>query len=159
MPPQHAEGRGSDDSFSLEEKLYRRFSLADIDSDGQLIAIQLVDRYFPGLSTNRSKYSVPEDVIHPNCCDQKDYAEWGIASFSILELSDLFELSGDNGMVSRRYRLLFQHVPLMLCYAHTEITCCVEGGSAEKFTGKVKRGFRAQLTRHLSIERAPKQHE
>ncbi len=153
--PQHAQGRGSDDDFLSDEKLYRRFSAADVDSDGQLIGAQLVDRDFPGLSTNRSKYSVPEDVIHPDCCGQKDCSEWGIASLNLSALSHVFELSGDTGGVGERYRLLLRHVPLELCYAHTEITCAREGETVEHFTRKVKRGFRAQLARQFFVERRP----
>jgi hypothetical protein len=156
MPPEHANGRGPDNDFSDGEKLYRRFSPASLDSDGTLIAMQLVEPDFPrGLSTNRSKYSIPEDVLHPDCCAQKDYSRWGIAALEYQSLLELFEISGDGNAPSRRYRILVLHIPLEKCYAHTEITCCAEGENTPSDTGKVRRGFRAQLARLFSIERFP----
>jgi len=155
VPPQRANGRHPDGNFATDETLYRRFHPLDIDRDGTLIASQLVDRDFPGLSTNRSRYSVPEDVLHRDCCNRNDCSGWGIARLQVSALNHLFEISGDDPTHGVQYRLLIQHVPLDHCYAHTEITCCREGEDTEQFTRKVKRGFRAQIARCLSVERAP----
>ena len=85
--PQTSEDRVPDDNFGADEDLYHRYSPYDADFDGEPIAANLLEgshdgSRFPGLSVNRSRYSKPEDVLHPDCCGGLDRSDYGIAFLS-----------------------------------------------------------------------------
>jgi hypothetical protein len=62
--PVHQDGLQVVDTFDSDEVLYRRYLLA------HFIDHELVPQHFqfPRPSFNRSKFSEPVDVLHPDCC-------------------------------------------------------------------------------------------
>ena len=75
-----------------------------------------------GHSVNRSKYSLPEDVLEPDCCDGNFRPEYVVLQILVSELPT--EITASNGT---SYRIRPVHRPKETCYSHSEIWCNEQG--------------------------------
>jgi hypothetical protein len=99
------------------ELLYRRFRLQDFQN-GHLLPSAF--RFLPhsGPSFNRSRFSEPEHVLHPDCCDGKVFTGWGVLQAAVANLPS--PVPSDDG---RSFAFSPQHVPQDTCYAHSQLWC------------------------------------
>jgi hypothetical protein len=72
--PRYQADDREDQTFAEGELLYRRYLRVHFQN-GTLLPSAF---QFPKPSFNRQKYSQPEDVLHPDCCDGKIYGGYGI---------------------------------------------------------------------------------
>jgi hypothetical protein len=143
--PQYQNGDPPDQVFTGGELLYRRY-MADHFQNQQLLPAAF---QFPHQSFNREKYSAPEDVLHPECCDGKKLDGWGVLECSATNLPTPIE--GPDG---RTFQFEPIHKPYPCCYAHTEIWCkTAEGEFADKPSPKVKETFRVKLAQRMAVRK------
>src|SRR5271154_5097258 len=77
--PRYQNGDSEDPIFGHGERLYRRY-MADHFKQRQLLPAAF---RFPRQSFNREKYSIPEDVLHCDCCDGRKLPDgWGVLECS-----------------------------------------------------------------------------
>ena len=143
----HQDGLPVVDTFDDNEVLYRRYLLA------HFVDHELVPQHFqfPRPSFNRSKFSQPVDVLHPDCCDGRVFGS-GLGVLECLA-SDarVSTLSHDN----REVALHPKHIPLPTCYAHSELWCIIsEDGTELRPSSTVREKFRIKLAKKFS-ERIP----
>ena len=102
---------------------------------------------FPRQSFNREKYSTPEDVLHPDCCNGVKLSDgWGILQCSSSDLpSPIVAADG------RVFEFSAIHDPTDCCYAHTELRCTEGGAILDAPSKKVRETFRVQLSQKMSI--------
>ena len=140
--PRYRNGDPEDQVFAREESLYRRYR-AEHFQNRQLLPSAF---RFPRQSFNRAKYSQPEDVLHPDCCDGKILnSGWGVLECSSGDLPT--PIAGPDG---RTFRFEVVHAPRECCYAHTEL-CCKAGGEFVEPSPKVKEIFRVRLAQRMTI--------
>jgi hypothetical protein len=143
--PRYQNGDPDDQVFSDGELLYRRYR-AEHFLEQKLLPSAFT---FPRQSFNRAKYSMPEDVLHPECCHGKELAGWGILECSSTNLPT--PIGGTDG---RAFQFEAVHQPLECCYAHTEIWCKTgEGGVIDQPSPKVKEAFRVRLAQMMTIRK------
>ena len=142
--PRYRNGEPEDRVFSEGELLYRRYK-AEHFQNQQLLPSAFK---FPRQSFNREKYSTPEDVLHPDCCDGKLLnVGWGVLECSSTNLPT--PVVGQDGKV---FHFESIHKPLECCYAHTEVWCELEGaGSVEEPSRKVRETFRVRLAQRMTV--------
>ncbi len=68
-------------------------------------------------SFNRGKYSVPEDVLHADCCNGEARADWRVFAVEVGDLKHNFS----DPTTGQTIRVDVRHVPEETCYAHTEL--------------------------------------
>jgi hypothetical protein len=141
--PRYRNGDSEDQAFDEGERLYRRYRIDDF-KHGQLLPSAF---RFPRQSFNRGKYSTPEDVLHPECGDGKNFQGWGVLECSSTDLPT--PVDGADG---RNFQFVPIHQPLECCYAHTEVWCkTVEGEVIDEPSKKVKETFRVKLARRMVV--------
>jgi len=141
--PIHQQGRSAVDAFGPEELLYRRYSATHVVS-GQVVPQTI---RFPKPSFNRSEFSRPEDVLHPDCCGGNQHLGWGVIEGSVSDLC-VSAASGDN----RLFVMSPKHVPETTCYAHSELWClCPPNSEDSKPSQSAKEKIRILLSRALKI--------
>jgi len=158
MNPEASNGRSADPEFLNDELLYRAVAPEHMFASGSLIGYEFVERDFPGVSVNRSQFSVPEDVLHACCSGSVSREEWGVAQTAVRALSGLHAESGENRMEHRRrFRVLLTHKPLDKCYAHSEIDSALgENIVPSRPTDLVRRQLRVAVARLFTPCRAPR---
>src|SRR5260370_10506459 len=72
-PPIHQDSKPPVDSFQNDELLYRRY-LSEHFNGGQILPASF---RFPRKSFNRSRFSKPEDLPHPDCFGGKALSPHG----------------------------------------------------------------------------------
>lgn len=146
--PQYLDGRPEDQTFDEEELFFRRYR-SDHFPNRQLLPSAF---RFPHQSFNRAKYSVPEDVLHIDCCDGKKLAGgWGVLQCSLKDLRTVLSLPG-----SEVFEFVTVHKPRDCCYAHTELWCRSNGAFVKEPSPKVKETFRVQLALKMEVRIAAK---
>jgi hypothetical protein len=139
----HQDGLSVVDTFDDNEVLYRRYVLA------HFVDHVLVPQHFqfPRPSFNRSKFSQPVDVLHPDCCDGKVLGTgWGVLE-CLASDAHVSAQSHDN----KELVLHPKHRPLPTCYAHSELWCfSSEGGTEVKPSTTVKEKFRIKLAKKFN---------
>lgn len=141
--PHYQDGTPEDQVFTEGEPLYRRYRIEHFQNS-QLLPSAFK---FPRPSFNRAKYSVPEDVLHPDCCGGKRLQDgFGVLECSSTDLPTPLE-AGDG----RLFEFTTVHKPLQCCYAHTEICCKVDGDFVDSPSAKVKETFRVQLAQKMVV--------
>lgn len=145
--PVHQGGLPVVETFDDDEVLYRRYLQA------HFVDHELVPQHFqfPRPSFNRSKFSQPVDVLHPDCCGGREFGPgWGV-----------LECPASNARVSAQSHdqqelvLHPTHRPLPTCYAHSELCCIVaESGAEVKPSSTAKEKFRIKLAKKFN-ERIP----
>jgi len=117
------DGSAEDQSFEPGELLFRRYPHEHFVDNRRLPCAFR----FPRPSFNRAKYSKPEDVLHPDCCDGKVHLRHGILVWSISEL------------------------PNKCCYAHCEVRCTLEGNEVEQPSKAVREKFCVALSLKMAV--------
>jgi hypothetical protein len=141
--PIHQNGRTAVDEFDADEFLYRRYSTVHI-VDGQVTPQSIS---FPKPSFNRSKFSLPQDVLHADCCDGKELPGWGVLEGCVPELRVSAE-SGDK----RPFVTYPKHIPKETCYAHSELWCASPPDSDDaKPSQSAKEKLRILVSRRLRV--------
>jgi hypothetical protein len=135
------------ETFDDDEVLYRRYLLAHF-IDHELVPQHF---HFPRPSFNRSKFSRPLDVLHPDCCDGKTLGTgWGVLE-CLASDAHVSTQSHD----AKELVLHPKHKPLATCYAHTELWCFTsESGAEAKPSPTVKEKLRIKLAKKFN-ERIP----
>ena len=144
-------GRQPDPIFEDNECLYFRCSVDQIDENGILQdAIK-----FPNWSTNRAKYSEPEDVLLPK------FSNWGIAQFRIIDIPKSLQSEGG---ITCQFRPIHDPVSLSVedgdtyeNYAHTEVRTFKDNvfDIKRKPPTLIKKEFRARLAARIKIIKRP----
>ncbi len=145
--PQHQDDLPVVEIFDDNELLYRRYLLA------HFIDHQLVPQHFqfPRPSFNRSKFSQPEDVLHPDCCDGKVLEPgWGVLECFASDACVSTQSHDD-----RKLTLRPKHRPLPTCYAHSELWCFLPDGTETKPSATVREKLRIKLSNIKFNERVP----
>lgn len=149
--PGHPRYRNSDPDdhvFNDGELLYRRYKTEHFQNQ-QLLPSAFK---FPRRSFNREKYSTPEDVLHPECCNGKKLEGWGVLECSSTNLPT--PIDGPDG---KTFRFEPIHKPLECCYAHTELWCrTTEGEFVDQPSPKVKETFRVRLAQRMTVRKEAK---
>jgi len=131
------------ETFDDDEVLYRRYLLA------HFVDHELVPQHFqfPRPSLNRSRFSQPVDVLHPDCCDGRNLGPgWGVLECSASDVRVSVQSHDHQELVLRP-----MHRPLPTCYAHSELWCIVaESGAEVKPSSTVKEKFRIRLAKKFN---------
>lgn len=143
-PRYQAEGEAADQVFDSGELLYRRYARQHF-VDGQLLPAAF---RFPGPSFNRQKYSVADDVLHPDCCDGNNLDGYGILECSATDLPT--PINGDDG---KEFNFAPVHRPCPCCYAHTEVWCVLDGEPVDQPSKAVREKFRVGLARKMAVRK------
>jgi len=145
--PTHQDGLPVVEAFDDGEVLYRRYLLV------HFIDRELVPQHFqfPRPSFNRSKFSQPDDVLHPDCCDGRVLGSgWGVLECPASDARVSTRSQEDKELV-----LHPKHVPRQTCYAHSELWCFEsENGMEVKPSSKVRERLRIKLAKKFN-ERIP----
>src|ERR1700719_3729311 len=112
--PQYRDGQAEDQNFEEDELLYRRYKAEHFQGE-QILPSAF---RFPRQSVNRQKYSQPDDVLHPDCCNGESFEGWGVLECLSSDLPT--PIDGGNGVI---FSFAPVHRPSECCYAHTEIWC------------------------------------
>lgn len=136
--------RGLDNEFEPEELLFIRLRSDQVD-DKQVIVATFPS--FPNPSSNRSRYSEPEDVLMPI------YLDWGIIQFHVGDIPRSVQ-KGDGVRVEIRP----VHAPEVINYAHTEIAAFdpSTGERIHQFENKVAvKYLRGELAKKAMLIKTP----
>jgi hypothetical protein len=139
--PEYGNGRPEDPTFADGELLYRRYRAEHFQYQRLLPSAFK----FPRQSFNRQKYSQPDDVLHPDCCDGKDYDGWGVLECSSSELPTPIDLA----LATFSFQVV--HQPKECCYAHTELWCKRGHQLVDEPSKTVKETFRVKLALKMRV--------
>jgi len=114
MPPLPTDSRVVVAEFDPNEFLFRRFK-KELCVDGNFLPAALP---FPRPSFNRSQFSAPRDVLHPDYAAGKDLSNWGVFKCAVRDVPR--EVRAADGV---RFHFHPEHEPLPTCYAHSVIGC------------------------------------
>ena len=146
----HANGRTEDPEFSPDELLYRRVRESDlVDGVPSAASLPFGETAESGHSVNRQKYSAPQDVLEPDCCDGVERPDCVVVQFEVREVPEVLRTDDGTGRV---YRFTMKHVPRRHCYAHSEIWCNQRGDIAadyERPPREIRNQFRGELARAI----------
>jgi hypothetical protein len=140
--PRYQAGDAEDPVFDGDELLYRRYIKAHFPY-GRLLPAAFS---FPRPSFNRGKYSVPQDVLHSDCCEGRALDGWGVLQCAVTELPT--PVDGADG---RRFFFSPMHQPRECCYAHSEVWCTEEGNITDTPSKKVREEFRVRLAQKMIV--------
>lgn len=146
----HRNGREVDQSFDPEESLFRRFPKAGL-LHGKPVALTTISfAADSGISVNRSKYSEPQDVLEPDCCNGVYRPECVVLDIHNCELPQEIAATDNTGRV---FRFRMVHRPGDTCFAHSEVWCNQQGDvhqAYEEPPKHVKNLFRGEVARQLA---------
>ena len=150
----HRNDRHPDQNFPADELLFRRFLKSSL-LNGWPTPLTIPIEEASGISVNRARYSLPQDVLEPDCCNGNHRTGMVVLEFVV---SDLPKRISANG---REYAFVPKHVPHECCFAHSEIWCNSSGDTAlpcEKPSKTIRDLFRAQLlSKMLAGGRIPRE--
>lgn len=134
-------GRPEDPNFEPAEKLFRRYK-SEHYVGGEFSNIGLPFSTPP--STNRQKYSLPEDVLFS---ETGQFLSWGVLSFMVQDLPSHFSVE------QMSYIFFPKHAPLENNYAHSEVWCdrLPRTGTHVVPSKQAKKLFRAYLSQRVSV--------
>jgi len=122
MPPKKRGQLSADQVFDAAERLFRRVPPECLSPMGEVVPSQIScsfgDTINKSPSVVRSKYALPEDVLHADCAGGKDMSGHLIFYLTVEELPDDVE-SGSK----EHFGFYPFHVPEESCFAHTVIAC------------------------------------
>ena len=136
--------RAPDNQFGQDELLFVRCLSDQVDGEHLLPA----GIKFPDWSTNRERYSEPQDVLLPN------FERWGIAGFKVSAVPARLQ-TGE----SKEYTFAAIHEPVPDNYAHTEVRAFKDGAHDRdlKVPTLIKKEFRTRLSALTSIIKKPEE--
>jgi hypothetical protein len=152
LPPQYpanllCNGRAADNYFELDEKLYI-FTSEYVDEGGR---IEGVDLRPPDISTNRSKYSAPADVLFSG---YPRYLGFGVAESLARDIPPT-KVDGNGN----EYEFVVEHDPTCVHptlpdnYSHTEIRGYRGLTRQKQWPPKVRREFKQSLAEKFVVVR------
>ena len=153
----HENGRSEDTDFPSAEALYRRYREKDL-VDGKptpLSAFRFDDN--SGHSVNRGRYSEPQDVLEPDCCNGLMRIGYVVLELAVGDIPAEITSADETRRV---YNFQMKHVPKATCFAHSEIWCNQHGHIREPYEKppkNVRDVFAAELVRQ--IRNAPRRFE
>lgn len=138
--------------FEETELLFRRVARDGVDDTGTLLPSELntmsFDKTIDGApSFLRSAFSIPEDVLHTACADEKDVSNWLAYEISVGALP-----SPIVGKDNRSFDVFPVHRPLTQCGAHSVIATCHTNDSTRAYTlppRSVRNDLRARIATRL----------
>jgi hypothetical protein len=149
----HANGRGVDQTFGAEELLFRRFPKTGLVNGWPMPMNLAFDA--SGVSVNRSRYSVPQDVLEPDCCNGNARSGQVVLEFAVGDIPIQFPAD------TPEYRFTLKHDPRESCYPHSLIWCNADGDAGRpclRPPKTIRDLFRAELLpRMQSAGRAPRE--
>ena len=147
-PPIHQDSKLPVEFSQSDELLYRRYR-SEHFNDGKILPASF---RFPRQSFNRSRFSKPEDVLHPDCCDGKALSAqggWGVLECPVGQIpSPVSSIDGRNYIFSPK------HVPEPTCYAHSELWCRKDSSDTSQYDDpptSVKETFRIKLAQVMTV--------
>jgi hypothetical protein len=146
--------RVPDQTFPPDELLFRRFPRNSL-VNGWPTPLTIPIEDHSGISVNRARYSLPQDVLEPDCCNGNHRPGMVVLEFAV------GDLPGKIAANDQEYAFVPKHVPLEVCYAHSEIWCNSEGNierPCERPSKTIRDLFRAELlSRIVSMGRTPRE--
>lgn len=142
-------GRGTDPEFDTCEHLYRRYPRSYL-KDGKPIPLTMSFEDHSGISVNRGKYSEPQDVLEPDCCEGQGRPNCVVLDFLVSDVPGEIPVNDNSG---RRFQFCLAHKPTDSCYAHSEIWCNEDGDPGKPYQAppkSVRNLFRGELARKLA---------
>lgn len=143
----HANGRPPDQQFDPADRLFRRYPKKYL-INGMPVPIAMQALQFDqnsGMSVNWSRYSEPQDVLEPDCCEGNHRHDCVVLAFAVSEVppevATVDEIDG-------AFRFLPKHSPRIACHAHSEIWCNRSGDIGQPFERPpkhVRDEFRSRL--------------
>jgi hypothetical protein len=133
-------GRLADQEFRPEELLYRRYIQEHFENG------KIVDAHFSfPPSTNRQKYSEPEDVLFS---EDGRFDSCGVLEFEATAIPAEIEDDQRNAFV-----FFPRHVPEEINYSHTEVWCerSLQRGNQALPSSTAKKKFRAKLSQRVKV--------
>ncbi len=150
----HANGRSPDQTFGGDELLFRRLPKGQL-INGWPVPAGILAFDDDGVSVNRSRYSLPQDVLEPDCCGGHERTGHVVLEFAVADLTTLIPVEG------REFFFLIKHNPLPCCYPHSLIWCNAESDAEKPYvkpSKTVRNLIRAEiLTRMKSAGRFPRE--
>jgi hypothetical protein len=80
-------------------------------------------------SVNRALYSIPADVLHPDCCDGHDRSDCLVYAISVKDLPGPFHCQD-----GRDFAFIPHHDPLESCFAHSVVKSIDSADVAQAYT-------------------------
>ncbi len=144
----HRGAKPEDQDFHPSEKLFRRYKEKDLVLGRPTPLSGLQFRDDSGHSVNRGKYSEPQDVLEPDCCNGMRRDDCVVLTILVSDVPDslVCEVTG------RSYSFRPKHTPEDHCYAHSEIWCNRSGSIVAPYespTKNVKDAFRIHLLKRF----------
>ena len=146
----HRNGRAPDQTFAPDEHLFRRYPRQFLHG-GKPVPLTMTFEDDSGISTNRSKYSQPQDVLEPDCCEGHHRPECVVLDILVSDVPTELMTTDDTGRV---FRFRTAHRPKEECFAHAEIWCNEQGDIERPYQAPpkhVKKLFRAELAQRLAV--------
>ena len=103
--------RDPDQNFAGDEFLFRRFPKSSLVNGWPTPLTIFPIEQESGISVNRSRYSLPQDVLEPDCCNGNHRTGMIVLEFAVSDLPDRIAADG------REYAFVPKHVPHKCCYA------------------------------------------
>jgi hypothetical protein len=145
----HRNGRDPDRQFGLTERLFRRYP------EGLLVAgkpVPLVMQLDSGVSVNRERFSEPQDVLEPDCCDGRPRPGHVVLAFRVSNLPNAISTEDHP---ERVFQFRLKHTPRETCYPHSEVWSNQSGDVDDDYQRppkQVRDKLRAALARHLGTQ-------
>src|SRR5438876_8473273 len=95
------------------ESLFRRYPRKSL-FNGKPVPLTMSFEGDSGISVNRSKYSEPQDVLEPDCCDGEHRPECVILDIHVSEMPKEIATTDETGRV---FRFRMVHKPKDTCFA------------------------------------------
>jgi hypothetical protein len=150
----YCNNRVADQNFPPDELLFRRFPRNSL-INGWPVPLNLPIEDTSGISVNRARYSLPQDVLDPDCCHGKYRIDMVVLEFAVGDLPKKVAAH------DREFAFVPKHVPLECCYAHSEIWCNPQGDidqPCERPSKTIRDLFRAELlSKIVSMGRTPRE--
>jgi hypothetical protein len=130
VPPQHADGRCADQTFSSDELLFRRVPISHIEEgELNLLAIRNELKFENDppkcSSVVRGKYCAHfSDALHPDCAQDKECPNTTVYFLRVGGLVKGIKIRPPENAHTPSWELFPYHNPLTKCFAHSTICSC-----------------------------------
>jgi hypothetical protein len=145
----HRNGRDPDQHFGLEERPFRRYPEASLVAGKP---VPLVMQFDAGVSVNRERFSEPQDVLEPDCCDGRPRPGHVVLALRVSNVPNAISTEDRSGRV---FQFRPKHTPCETCYPHSEIWCNQSGDihqNYERPPKQVRDKLRAALARQIGTQ-------
>jgi hypothetical protein len=106
----HRNGRDPDQHFGLEERPFRRYPEASLVAGKP---VPLVMQFDAGVSVNRERFSEPQDVLEPDCCDGRPRPGHVVLALRVSNVPNAISTEDRSGRV---FQFRPKHTPCETCY-------------------------------------------